>query len=176
MTAIRYKNSRYNGAAQPWVVERDDTVGRMLVSLVQYELGFGGTVQEVSSTRIVVKTSFSGNYDIVEVSGAEDDMKPLLLGVAAYAEVRMSAHEALVSGALEVLRLPGGGYRPLNVATLGPFLIGQAPVKLALLVAAGIEPTEAMLTHSIEAVADAVQMGLDDDAIDVAIELLGVAV
>ena len=176
MTAIRYKSSRYNGAAQPWVVERDDTIGRMLVSLVKCELGFGGTVQEVSSTKIVVKTCFSGNYDIVEFSGSEAAMKPLLLGAAAYAEVRKSAHEALVFSTLEVLRLPGGGYRPLDVATLGPFLIGQAPVKLALLVAAGIEPTEAMLTHTTEDVAAVVQMALDDDARDAGLELLGAAI
>lgn len=176
MTTIHYKTSRYNGAPDPWVVERDFTLGNALVSLIKYELGFGGSVQELSATRIVVKTSFFGNYDIVEFSGAEDAMRPLLLGVGAYSEVRKSAHEALVFSTLEVLRLPGGGYRPLDVATLGPFLIGQAPVKLALLVAAGIEPTEAMLTHTTEDVAAVVQMALDDDARDAGLELLGAAI
>ena len=176
MTAIRYKSSRYNGAPEPHVVQYDKPVGEALVSLLQYELGSGGAVQEVSSTKIVVKTRFFGNYDIVEFSGSEAAMKPLLLGVAAYAEVRESAHDALLSGTHEVLHLPGGGFRPLDVAMLGPFLMGQAPVKLALLVAAGIAPTEVMLTHTVEAVADAVQMGLDDDAIAVAVELLGAAI
>ena len=176
MTIIRYKNSRYNGAPEPHVVQHDKTVGEALVSLVQYELGSGGAVQEVSSTKIVVKTTFFDNYDIVEFFGTEDAMKPLLLGAAAYVQVRESAHDALLSGTLEVLRLPGGGYRPLDVATLGPFLMGQAPVKLALLVAAGIKPTEPMLTHTTEAVAAAVEMALNDDAIDVAVGLLDAAV
>lgn len=173
---IHYTNSRYNGAPTPHVVTREMTVGNAYRNLVQFELGFGGNVEKLSDEggiiHICVRTPVLGNYDIVDFIGSAGEMQPLVLATSAFLQLRGELPSDVKMTMLEPIKLKDGGYRPFDLAHFGGILTNYGPAKLVAFAGVGIEPTEELALRSIDDVMSVLEMGLDDNDLATALELL----
>lgn len=140
---IKHTNFR-NGEK---ISQYNERPAQALISMSVFELGYGGTVTEWSSTRIVVDTLVFSVRDRTIFEGSEDEMR-FLVTVAGYHAAITSdgeSRQALIGETSAFLgKLPdGNGGLPFVVATLGPFYMGKLATTAALLYAAGItEPEE----------------------------------
>lgn len=72
---IKYTTQRYaDGYACGGNITRAITVHRALYHLLEFELGFGGTVVASSEEQITIRTSFLGTTDVTQFSGTATDM------------------------------------------------------------------------------------------------------
>ena len=62
-------------------ISREEKCSSALMRVIFYEIGFGASVQSVSSEKVVFHTPILNHYDIVEVTGPEEEMKPFLSAI-----------------------------------------------------------------------------------------------
>lgn len=159
---IHYKNARYNGKPEPIVIENDRSVAQAFGALVFGEIGFGTQVTAVTPTYVACKTYFLGCVDIVEFSGSETDMLPLVRAAGYYAAIRAERHAEIGDHVLSHLpQQASGGYRPFDVVHLGSILIGHSIRAAVTLLAIGIEPTEELMKLPSEDLLAAAELHLE---------------
>lgn len=170
---IEYTTTRYDGRYEH-TIKRSLTQGRAVISLIRFELGFGGTVTHITPTKVVVQTPVFGKMDVTAFEGGKEEMRPLVEGTQVFHSLKGVAAESYTAQALELLRRADGGFRPLDVVMFGPMLGSMGYVKPTLLSLICSEPSqmEAALKQPIEEVVAAVEMGLNDNDHDGAIALL----
>ncbi len=79
---ISYTNERYNG--DRYVTKHTKTVSDALHSLIKFEIGYGGTIQDITRERVVIKTEVMAAVDTVTFEGTEEEMA-LLVEAAGFA-------------------------------------------------------------------------------------------
>lgn len=146
---ITYQNTRYEPdgrlchAAEPQQI----TPGKAVVNLCRFELGYGGRITTLEPTRIVVRTV------VMEFTGSEEAMKPLMLAVAAWAQgqkVRGKEHIAKTVNSM----MENGLNLPIHATMMGvlAFASWASPI---MLVAAGLDVEQSkQLLEMAEARAD----------------------
>lgn len=158
---IRYRNARYNGGPSPIVIENDRKVEKAFSALVYCEIGFGTVVTDVTPTYVSCKTSFLGCIDVVEFSGSEADMRPLVLAASSYAAIRAERHAEIGDHVLSQLPQQAGGYRPFDVVHLSGIIIGRSLRAAVTLLAIGVEPTEELLQLDADDLLAAAELHLE---------------
>lgn len=91
---IRITNERWNGAQCPSTND-ERPVDRALISLVKYELGYGGVITQLTKTKIVVNTRILNCSDIVTFEGSENDMRPLVEAASLYCQAAQTMRPAI---------------------------------------------------------------------------------
>lgn len=83
---IQNVSQRYESYGAPCgqPIKRQQSIGQALVSLVYYELGYGGFPLMISKTEIKVRTNILGRYDITSFSGSEGEIFYLLEAMNAF--------------------------------------------------------------------------------------------
>jgi len=106
---ISYHTQRYepDGSLCCDPVTREQSPGQATVSLVRYELGYGGRITDLQPTSITVRTSCMGRYDITRYSGTETEMRPLLLAVGYWLDSHQQHGEAQISRTVNQMMLHG---------------------------------------------------------------------
>lgn len=134
------------------------TVAQAMVSLVKYELGYGGVITNVviaeDRATIEVKTRVMAKLDTVWFEGDIEEMKPLLSVAYHHLKVMSENREDLVEGTVRVMEkhglVPG---LPLFITTASPMIMGDMATKTAMLGAMGVTTIEEAIQfgkHSIE--------------------------
>lgn len=124
----------------------DVTEARALEGMIIRELGFGGSVTELTATRLVVETRIFQDLDTVVFEGSEEEMA-FLVRVAAYHDLVTSdpdSRDVLVEKTADFLGdLPDGCRgNAFFITHLAPLFMGAATTSAALLMAAGITEVE----------------------------------
>lgn len=162
---IRYLTQRYepDGSLCGDPVIREMTPGHATTSLVRFELGYGGHVTALEPTRVVVRTSMFGRYDITEFSGDAGEMMPLMRALCFWLEAQQKHGPAHVARtADQAVRL--GLNRPLMLQMFAS-LMWSPMVPSAICVAADL-PAEKI--HSLLET----PQKLDDKQFDPVMELI----
>lgn len=141
---ITYISQRY----EPWggvcgdPVEKQQTSGKAVVSLIRYELGYGGSITDVTSTRIEVRTSMMGRYDITTWEGSEEEMEPLLRAISVWYGVKQK-RGAKYSTSFAQKLIKSGLNKPIHVA-MGAILAQGGLVVPVLCAVAGLSTEDAL--------------------------------
>jgi len=147
--SITYTNTRYepDGRLCHAMEPQQISVGHAVIRLVRYELGYGGSIRELTPTYIKVYTNMMGRYDIVEFEGSEEAMLPLMAAVSAWAYGKeMKGREHIKAVANKCIE--SNFNRPIQVAMMG-MLMFSGWVDPVLCVAAGLDEDESrtLLDH-----------------------------
>ena len=137
---ITYTNSRTNGG-EPHVVQNTRSVIGALISLIWYELGYGGKIKELTPTKIVIFTRVLAAQDTVTFEGNEKEMKILLAGV--FYHSRTSPN--LVQIAEKVIQITKGNALLTSHSAImftGGVLGGGKRLRACIMAALEIEDTE----------------------------------
>jgi len=142
---ILCKNQRYesDGRLCGPSVDREMTPGQAAVSLVRFELGYGGSITELQPHRVVIRTSIMGRYDITEFSGSEEEMLPLMKGVAAFLEARKGTKNKIIDNIVN-----SGINTPLMLNMVGSVMFSGL-VDPALYCAADLTVEQATALHGL---------------------------
>ncbi|MGB4768324.1 MAG: hypothetical protein WBP22_03635 [Candidatus Saccharimonas sp.] len=172
---IEYTTTRHSGPRQDTIV-REKKVGDSLISLVRFELGWGGQVIEMTETRITTRTPIFDFIDITTFEGSIDEMRVLVVATSLFYELQDddTLKSRATQGALNTISHLREGLSPRNIKDFGPVLANGEFVKAALVGAMCTDPAllETILLRPIDDVADAIEMGLDANEMGVALELL----
>jgi hypothetical protein len=157
-------------------IHREDFVLGALISLVKYQFGYGGYIENLDvaggGAHITVHTPILGHYDIVTYMGSQTEMELLLQACYVYQELRRlvgtSPHKSVIA------RLAEAGGNTLIQTQLTPVLVGQGFARGVLLALLGEEQephreaidrlsedelaTVAVLVHEGEPLADALAL------------------
>lgn len=138
---ITINSIRHNGDEYHYP-ERSETRLAALNKLVEFELGYGGSVVDLTKTKVVVQTRVLNCVDITTFEGSEDDMRPLVEVAGYYMMVSQGeANEQIISAVVEKLGTPPhqvGMFRPLYLQGMAPLMIGASRVKAACLMSMGV--------------------------------------
>ena len=140
---ITYINTRYepDGRLCHAMEPQQIGMGHAVIRLVRYELGYGGSIQELTPTRIKVYTSMMGRYDIVEFEGTEEAMQPLMRAVAAWSYGKqMKGKEHIKETANQLVK--NGLNKPFHVTMMG-CLMFSGWVDPILCATAGLDEAQA---------------------------------
>jgi hypothetical protein len=122
-------------------IEKEQSPGAAAVSLFRYEMGYGGQLQTIEPNYIKIRTSIMGRYDITEFRGPSEEMLPLMMGIAFWAESGKrhgKQHTANTADAAVKMGLN----TPLMLNMMTTVMFGSW-VNPALYVAAGLTPEQA---------------------------------
>lgn len=145
---VHYKNSRHNGGFEPYVVERDFTPTKAFEALVFCEIGFGTSITGLTSTQILCNTNVLGTIDVVEFTGTEQEMRPLVMAAAYYIAVLKTRRDEVIENVLELLpKQPSGGVRGFDLVNFSGLLNGHSVMGTVSLLAVGVTPTETLLKN-----------------------------
>jgi hypothetical protein len=106
--------------------------------LLEFELGFGGAIKEITTTRLVTVTRIFNCLDTTVFEGSEEDMLPLL--AVAYAWVGLD-HEGAVDTAIEILQA-SVGLRAFYVTNALPLMVGQTKLQMIANAMAPFQPPD----------------------------------
>ncbi len=115
---------------------------RAIYMLFKNELGFGGTVTELSDTSITVVTRFLGCIDTTVVTGSKEEMLPLLEGVSLFLRSSEEFEEDIFKQTFDDLRNGQDGVTPLLMQIGFGILQGVNRLKAAAMYAFGIVDKE----------------------------------
>gem|GEM_PF-1724307 len=118
------------------------TVGQALIHLLSAELGFGGQVVDISDTKVVVHTSIFNYTDVSEFGGSTEEMIPLLQAVYFFlrglnehgSRMREQVNEQIG----KIFGDEDGRVKPLFLSMAAPMMLGQARVRVAMLLSLGV--------------------------------------
>ena len=127
---------------------RDETIVKALNGLLQFELSFGGQVKDIKEedgkVTIVMTTHVMGCVDTTYFQGTKEDMQSLLEAVHYWNKSR-DYDEHTIDQAFAKMTGKNGTVSPFIAKHLGPILIGQGRVRIALLIACGLTEETAIL-------------------------------
>lgn len=83
---IKITDIRYKSYGEVYPSNREQDLPRALYGMLKHEIGFGGTVQDITDTKVVIKTRVLDCVDVVTYEGNADEMK-LLMEAAYYSAV-----------------------------------------------------------------------------------------
>jgi hypothetical protein len=126
---LRYKNVRDGDTLT--LVDRELSLDKLIADVVQYELGFGATVIDVTATQVELKTRIFNSVDHITVSGPEREIEPLAKLCALYAGVRHYESKRLVEAATGAVLQQNLPTTPFMLQMAGGFLIGGGAAKAA---------------------------------------------
>lgn len=119
----------------------DETVVEALNGLLQFELGFGGHVEDIKEDgdliTITVVTKVMGCKDTVYYQGTKEDMRPLLEAIHFWA-MACEHDNGTIDRAVQTMCNEKGTMSPFIAVNFGPLLIGQGRVRVAMLLACGL--------------------------------------
>ena len=144
---ITYTNQRYepDGRLCGGPITNQRTIGNAVTMLVRNDLAWGGCISEITPTKIVTRTSCMGfgisRYDITSYEGSEEEMRPLMLAVAAYHEVRGIKGKDVAEQFANSLSAAGIN-KPIHVSMMSS-LMGNSFVLPVLCAVAGLTPEQA---------------------------------
>lgn len=121
-------------------ITREESQGQAVVSLVRYELGYGGHITDLQPTSVTVRTSCLGRYDITRYSGTEAEMRPLLLAVGYWLEGQQHHGEAQISQTVDQMMLNGYN-RPIHAVMMSTLMF-SGWVSPILCAAAGLSEAQ----------------------------------
>ena len=112
------------------MAERDQTVADSVVSLVKYELGFGGHPTEVTDTMVTTRTNVFGRYDVTTFTGTKEEMRPLVLACFFWATLNKDK-KRMIDFRMDLWEKVMGDQAgvPLLICNFEPIVSGQAIAK-----------------------------------------------
>jgi hypothetical protein len=124
-----------------------------LFLLVKCELAWGAEIIEVNENLLVVETNVMNMVDTTKFSGSYEEMKPLL-EMAHYYLLGASEEEVVLGAVTErFMQFPDRDRIPLIAQMAGPMLVGHTRLKVAAMLALGMNP---------EDVKEKIEIPLDD--------------
>jgi hypothetical protein len=118
------------------------TTEQALISLAEYELGFGGRIDSITENdgifTVTTIAQVMSKVDTTIFSGSKAEMEPLLKVCAAVITVQTKYNRELVDSTIKLLGKSAGV--PLILSLAGPMFMGETSVKTSLLVILGIQP------------------------------------
>lgn len=138
---ITVENRRLNGgteAHKPFFNET--TVKRALESLLVYELGYGGVIEEITPTKVVVKTRIMSCIDTTIFTGSEEDMAMLVEAASISLDadiVKMVTKDKADNGIADaistyVLKKTNGN--PLLISLGSGMMLGSISIRLIMVI------------------------------------------
>jgi len=113
--------------------KHEKSIDEALVSIIVFELAYGGYPISIEPNHIVVQTQVMGCIDEVHVTGEENELQPLHLALSFWKEACTSVDtETLSYQLVEMTKGP-----PLEIAMMATLLLGQNRVKACILLASG---------------------------------------
>ena len=145
---ITISGIRHNGEEHK-LPERTVPISKALNSLVEFELGYGGNIVELTESRVVVQTRVMNCVDTTVFEGSAEDMRPLAEVAGYYLMVSSGeANEKVISSVVDALGSHGSGkgLNTLLFTNLAPLMVGAKRVKMACVLALGVEDEESART------------------------------
>jgi hypothetical protein len=122
-------------------IVKEQTPGAAAVSLLRFEMGYGGQLQTIEPDYIKVRTSIMGRYDITEFRGTPEKMLPLMMGISFWLEARKQhGKQHVANTAAAAIKMEFNTPLLLNMMTTVMF---GSWVEPALYVAAELTPEQA---------------------------------
>lgn len=120
---INYHTQRYepDGSLCGGPITREETPGQATVSLVRFELGYGGRIKDLQPTSLTIRTSCMGRYDITRYSGTEAEMRPLLLAVGYWLDGQQQHGEAQIGRTVDQMMVAGLN-RPIHAVMMSTLM------------------------------------------------------
>jgi hypothetical protein len=110
-------------------IETNRTVLNALQLLIEFELGYGGQLIDVSPTKVVTETQVLGCQDKTEFMGSEEEMKPLVH----FAGVTIGLFEmAITNDKIVDLLVKKTQGKAMLLANYAPILVGQGAMRGAI--------------------------------------------
>ncbi|QVD49168.1 hypothetical protein LUCX_98 [Xanthomonas phage vB_XciM_LucasX] len=106
---------------------------KAFASLIIYELGYGGTITELSETKLIVQTCVMSKIDHVVFEGTKEEMEPLLQYVAIFHQLSSEDDIGRIFDALEGTALKEKLLRPLYLTTAGIMMVGGSRAHRAMI-------------------------------------------
>jgi hypothetical protein len=113
--------------------------------LFENELGFGGTVTEITKVSITVVTRVMGCVDTTIITGLKEEMLPLIQGVRFFLKASDDFKEEIFSQAFNDLKGDQDGVTPLLMQIGFGIIHGANRLKAAVMYACGITDKETIL-------------------------------
>jgi len=124
-------------------VTREVSPSQALISLVKFELGFGGHVTELTSTRVSTQTQVMACTDLTTWEGTEAEMKRVYEVALNHAALMHFEKDKVISKATDAfMQLPERMRIPLFATTLLPMVMGEQTGMIALLAGYSIQDQE----------------------------------
>lgn len=130
----RYGNVMPNGGPMAVVEKEPDDA---LISLVRFELGFGGKPTALTERSIKIRTRVFEKTDIVDFEGPEEEMKLLLKAVSIWASLMMQHRGENSIDMLVFEKVFGGQGSALEVTKILPVIAGGVGAKQVMLYMVG---------------------------------------
>lgn len=131
---IRITFERTNGTYKCPASVDERSIENAVESLLIYEIGYGGSVIDITPTKVVVRTYVMACVDVTQYEGAEKDMEPLV--AIAIAAARLQKEPLSDSVIDQVMQFTGG--KPLIVMLGAGLITGMSRVRQIMLEAAGV--------------------------------------
>jgi hypothetical protein len=135
----------------------DQTLSQALVSLLKYELGFGGQITQVTEEKLVVQTQIFSHREVTIWTGTPAEMAPLLHVAAAWytAVTDSPLTEAIVNNAAKSLLGENGTVSPIVISFASPFIIGMSRQRaIQTMLALGNLPEDQLSKELVKKIAD----------------------
>ncbi len=129
---ITIQNTRFNG--QKYVdAPHQSRIDKALVSLVRFELGYGGYVRHVDTTEVVTVTQVMAAMDTVTFTGSIAEMRHLVSVAAAHVAINGGATRTTLIEKMSgpIVELANGN--ALLITHMGPIILGTSMARAALL-------------------------------------------
>ena len=137
-------NERINGDYVCSPISRDSGLFDAMVSLLKYELGFGGKIVEITKERVKIVTHVLSCVDTTTFSGSEEDMLPLVQATLLWA--KLSSDEFVVDEILKkswnMIANKAGTASPLIATKFLPMIVGQSKYIVVMAMIAGIDAVD----------------------------------
>jgi hypothetical protein len=169
VSRYRFDQNERISNAQPYgeVMCKDNkSVAHALCEAIEFELGYGGKVKEVSETRLVIQTNILSKIDHIVFEGTKEDMLEILHFVRIYLTANNDRDfddffkqvEGTYLG--EKLRLP------LYLTTLGVLLVGsgRAHRGAVLYLCESESDVELFSTKDFQTLLQLIQLKVDENA------------
>jgi len=143
---IKITDVRYKPYGEVFPSDREQDVPRALYGLLKHEIGFGGTVQDVTDTKVVIKTRVLDCIDVVTYEGSAEEMK-LLMEAAYYSAVNNPFNKGIPEQYKNVvldrvMEVTKG--KPLFIKLGAGFITGSYTLKATLVAMIGADSDEVM--------------------------------
>jgi len=137
VTMITIENRRFNGENHEPLTHLK-SVSDAFDHFAVYELGFGGSIRELTETKVVVVTRVLHCTDTTTFSGTKEEMVSLVTLASHFAKIQGRQGDLIINTVATDLSQNPAGHKTLIVTTLAPMLVGRYTLRLAILSVFGV--------------------------------------
>ena len=169
ITRHRFDQNERISTGQPYgemQCKDNKSVAHALCEAIEFELGYGGKVKELSETRLVIQTNIMSKVDHVVFEGTKEDMLEILRFVYIYTVANSDQDYDELFKQVEGTVLGDKLRLPLYLTTMGVLMVGKGRAHRAAVLYLCKSETDVELfrTKDFQTLLQLIQLKVDDKA------------